>query len=107
ASGWQPTEQLQRPGLLLANGNVYIAFGSQGDHPPYHGWIFAYSLASLARVGFWNSAATGAAGGIWMAGSGIAADAAGDVYVMTGNGSWDGNSNFSDSFVKLSPNLSV
>src|SRR5205807_10602280 len=28
---FQPKEQLQRPALLLANGNVYIAFGSQGD----------------------------------------------------------------------------
>src|SRR3984893_16406624 len=107
ASGWQPKEQLQRPGLLLANGNVYIAFCSQGEHLPYRGWIFAYSATSLARVGFWNSTPTGVAGAIWMSGSGIAADAAGDVYVMTRNGSWDGNSNFSDSFVKLSPNLSV
>src|SRR5204863_7491997 len=29
-SGWQPMEQNQRPGLLLASGNIYIAFGSHG-----------------------------------------------------------------------------
>jgi hypothetical protein len=106
ASGWEPKEQLQRPGLLLANGNVYIAFGSQGDHLPAHGWVFAYP-ASMVQTGGWNSTPAGVLGSVWMAGSGIAADAAGDLYVMTGNGTWDGISNFGDSFVKLSPNLSV
>ena len=106
-SGWQPKEQLQRPGLLLANGNVYIAFGSHGDHQPYHGWIFSYSAASLARVGVWNATPTGSEGAIWMSGSGLAADSSGDIYAMTSNGSWNGTSNFSDSFVKLSPNLTL
>ncbi len=106
-SGWQPKEQLQRPGLLLSNGNVYIAFGSQGDHQPYHGWIFSYSAGSLAQVGVWNSTTTGSEGAIWMSGSGLAADPSGDIYAMTSNGSWDGTSNFSDSFVKLSPNLTL
>jgi hypothetical protein len=106
-SGWQPKEQLQRPGLLLSNGNVYIAFGSQGDNQPYHGWIFSYSAGSLAQVGIWNSTPTGSEGAIWMSGSGLAADSSGDIYAMTGNGSWDGTSNFSDSFVKLSPNLTL
>jgi hypothetical protein len=107
ASGWQPKEQLQRPGLLLSNGNIYIAFGSQGDNQPYHGWIFSYSAGSLAQVGVWNATTTGSEGAIWMAGSGIAADSGGNVYAMTSNGSWDGTSNFSDSFVKLSPNLTL
>jgi hypothetical protein len=107
APNWQPKEQLQRPGLLLANSNVYLAFGSQGDHQPYHGWIFAYSAGSLAQVGVWNSTPTGKEGAIWMSGSGIAADSAGNLYVITSNGTWDGTSNFSQSFVKLSPNLTV
>lgn len=105
--GWQPTEQLQRPGLLLANGNVYIAFGSQGDHQPYHGYIFSYSATSLAETGVWNATATGKEGAIWMAGSGIASDSSGELYVMTANGNWDGVSNYGDSVVKLSPNLTV
>ena len=107
ASGWQPMEQNQRPGLLLANGNVYIAFGSHGDVQPYHGWIFAYSAASLAQVGVWNVTPTASEGAIWMAGSGLAADSSGDIYAMTSNGNWNGTSNFSDSFVKLSPNLTL
>ncbi|HJT69519.1 MAG TPA: hypothetical protein VJ731_04930 [Terriglobales bacterium] len=105
--GWQPLEQMQRPGLLLANGNVYIGFGSHGDTQPYHGWIFAYSAQSLAQVGVWNATPTATEGSIWMAGSGLAADPIGNVYAMTANGHWDGIANFSDSFVKLMPNLSM
>jgi len=107
ATGWQPTEHLQRPGLLLANGNVYIGIGSQGDHQPYHGWVFAYNASSLAQVAFWNSTPAGAGGALWMGGSGIAADVDGNIFFMTGNGDWDGTSNFSDSIVKLSPTLTL
>ncbi len=107
ATGWQPTEHLQRPGLLLSAGNVYIGIGSQGDHPPYHGWVFAYNASSLAQTAFWNSTPTGAGGALWMGGSGLAADADGNIFFMTGNGNWDGVSNFSDSIVKLSPSLAL
>jgi hypothetical protein len=106
ASGFQPMEQLQRPGLLLAYGNVYIAFGSQGDHTPFHGWIFSYNPSTLARNNVWNSTGTGKESAIWMAGSGVAADGNGYIYVMTSNGDWDGISNFGESFVKLHSDLS-
>ncbi len=106
-SGWQPKEQMQRPGLLLANRNVYIAFGSQGDTPPYRGYIFAYSANTLAQVAVWNVTPTGNEGAIWMSGSGISADANGDLFVSTSNGTWDGVKNYADSFVHLSPNLTV
>ena len=105
--GWQPLEQMQRPGLLLANGNVYIGFGSHGDFPPYHGWLFAYSAASLAQVGVWNVTPTGTEGAIWMSGAAPSADSSGNVYVITSNGNFDGTTNYSDSFVKLSPNMTV
>jgi hypothetical protein len=108
ASGWQPMEQMQRPGLLLANGNLYIAFGSHGDNEPYHGWIFAYTATSLAQVAAWQVTTTSTGeGAIWMSGSGLAADPSGNVYAMTANGHWDGIANFADAFVKLSPNLST
>jgi hypothetical protein len=42
-----------------------------------------------------------------MAGAGIAADSSGNLYVMTGNGDFDGIINFGQSFVKLSPTLTV
>ena len=106
-TGWQPLEQMQRPGLLLANGNVYIGFGSHGDHPPFRGLLFSYSAASLAQVGVWNVTPTGTEGAIWMSGAAPTIDPVGNIYVITSNGTFDGTTNYSDSFVKLSPNLTV
>ncbi|MEO8727153.1 MAG: Ig-like domain-containing protein [Acidobacteriaceae bacterium] len=110
STGFQPKEQLQRPGLLLANGNVYIGFGSQGDTDPYHGWLFAYDGTSLGQSAAWNiTSADGQhpRGAIWMGGSGIAADSAGNIYVATANGEWNGTTDLGQSVVKLSPALTV
>jgi len=107
ASGFASKEQLQRTALLLANGNVYFAFAGQGDHPPYNGWIFGYSTGGLQQVAALNDTAGGSAGGIWMSGQGLAADNGGDIYFSSGNGDWNGTTQFSNSWVKLSPALKV
>ena len=98
----------QRPGLALVNGVVYIAWASHGDLDPYHGWILGFNASTLSRVSIFNSSPNAAEGlgycraGIWMSGGAPAADAAGNLYVITGNGIFDGTSAFGDSFVKLS-----
>ena len=98
----------QRPGLALVNGVVYIAWASHGDLDPYHGWILGFNVSTLSRVSAFNSSPNAAEGlgycraGIWMSGGAPAADAAGNLYVITGNGIFDGTSAFGDSFLKLS-----
>ena len=48
---FDPKMHLQRPGLLLVNGMLYIGFGSHDDVPPWHGWLLAYDAATLQQVG--------------------------------------------------------
>lgn len=107
ATGWAPKEQLQRSALALANGNIYVAFGSHGDHQPYNGWVMAYSATTLSQIAAWNDSPGGSEGGIWGGGGGPAVDSNGDIYVSTGNGSFNGSTQFSMSIVKLSPSLGV
>ena len=62
---FNPMQQMQRPGPLLDNGLLNIAFGSHGDFDPYHGWVFAYEAATLRRRGVFCAAPGGAKSSIW------------------------------------------
>jgi uncharacterized protein (TIGR03437 family) len=100
---FDPMQHLQRPGLLLANGAVYIGFGSHGDQSPWHGWLMSYDASDLTRqLGVFMTTPNGNEGSIWQSGRGPAADSRGNIYVMTGNGDYDGVSDFGESFLKLS-----
>ena len=89
-----PKQHLQRPALLLLNGNVYIAYGSNGDALPYNGWLFAYSASGtgvLHQVAVFCTSPDKGASAIWQSGDGPAADPSGNIYVATGNGAFDLN----------------
>ncbi len=89
-----PKQHLQRPALLLLNGNVYIAYGSNGDQLPYNGWLFAYSAAGtgvLHQVAIFCTSPDKGASAIWQSGDGPAADPSGNIYIATGNGAFDLN----------------
>ncbi len=90
-----PKQHLQRPALLLLNGNVYIAYGSNGDKLPYNGWLFAYSAQGtgvLHQVAIFCTSPDQGASAIWQSGDGPAADPSGNIYLATGNGAFDLNS---------------
>ena len=113
---FDPLRENQRAGLALAGGTVYITWASHGDVDPYHGWVIGYRTSDLSRVAVFNASPNQAAGqsycrsGIWMAGGAPAIDASNNVYVLTGNGTFDltsGGSNYGDSLIKLSSTLTV
>lgn len=100
---FDPMWHIQRPGLLLSNGAVYVSFGSHGDQSPWHGWLLRYTASDLSQApSVFNTTLAGAGGSIWQSGRGLAADAAGSLYTVTGNGDYDGVSNFSESVLTLS-----
>jgi hypothetical protein len=82
---FQPTTELQRPGLLLLEGVVYAAFGSSCDRPPWQGWVFGVSTAGQVKAR-WVTVASGNGGGIWQSGAGLTSDGPGTFLVSTGNG---------------------
>jgi hypothetical protein len=104
APNFDPLRHFGRPALLLNNSTIYVGMGSHGDGCNWQGWLFAYDPATLKQNFAWStsnpSGCNGAA--IWQGGDGPAADASGNVYVITGNGTYDGSKNFSESVLKLS-----
>jgi hypothetical protein len=104
AAQFDPVLNNQRSALLLTNGQVYVAWASHCDLGTYQGWVMAFDATTLQLTGAWTPSPSGTFGGIWMAGSGPASDASGDVYLPVGNGPSDamtGGSNYGDSVVRL------
>ncbi len=79
------TTELQRPGLLLLEGVVYAAFGSDCDHSPWQGWVFGVSTAGQVKAR-WVDDTTAEGAGIWQSGAGLTSDGAGTLMLSTGNG---------------------
>ena len=101
---FDPQLNNQRSALLLANGQVYVAWASHCDFGNYQGWLMAFDGSSLQLTGAWTPSPSGTFGGIWMSGSGPVSDTSGDVYLAVGNGASDamsGGANYGDSVVRL------
>lgn len=117
--------QRQRPGLLLADGNVYAGFGSFCDYTgTSRGWLLGWNAATLAPLAANELSDTAKApstysacgntptcdlSSIWMSGYGIAAETPGDLFFVTGNGGdvYNGTTSIQESVVKVAPNLAA
>ena len=98
-------KHLNRPGLLLFSNVVYLGFASHCDNTPYHGWVLGYDATTLQQKYIFNTTPNGSDGGIWSCGMGLSADTNGNIYAMTGNGTfsaWTNGPDYSDCFIKLS-----
>jgi hypothetical protein len=109
-----PRNHWNRPGLLLANGVIYASFGARAseNQTVYHGWVIGYDAKTFTLRGVFNdtpnSTQAGNGGGIWMGCAAPNADAAGNVYLITGNANRDpGSSWYGNSFIKLRQDASA
>jgi hypothetical protein len=95
--------QVNRPALLLENGNLYIAFGSNGcRNGKEQGWVVAYNASTLQPEGAFDDEPGDSAGAIWMRGGGLSSDSLGNIYGTTADGDFDAGTNFGQSVIKLS-----
>lgn len=115
------TFQRQRPGLLLANGNVYAGFGSFCDFRAdvSRGWLLGWNTGTLTplpanRLNDLQDSSPNKffLSSIWMSGYGPAADDSGNILFVTGNSdpsgtTYDGVSNIQESVVKVSSDLTT
>jgi hypothetical protein len=86
---FDPTRYMERAALLEVNGTIFLSWASHCDLGAYTSWVMAYSADSLQQTGILDLVPNGSDGGIWMSGAGPAADAAGNIYITVGNGTFD------------------
>jgi|HubBroStandDraft_6_1064221.scaffolds.fasta_scaffold00132_30 hypothetical protein len=115
------TYQRQRPGLLMANGNIYAGFGSFCDFNANvsRGWLLGWNADTLAPLSANQLNDTQATSpdtfflsSIWMSGYGLTTDDSGNILFVTGNSdysgtTYDGVTNIQESVVKVSPDLTT
>ena len=102
---FNPLTQFNRAALLLNRGVVYLGSAAHCDNGPYHGWLIGYGAQTLTLSNVFNTTPNGSDGGIWQSGGGPACDASNNLYVVTGNGTFDANisgTDYGDSFLKIS-----
>lgn len=102
---FQPENYKERPGLLLLNGVVYAGFSSHCDVGTYHGWLMGYDSASLSQVAVYNTTPNANEASFWQGNAAPAADANGNIFIVSANGTFDyasGGPDLGESYIKLS-----
>jgi hypothetical protein len=82
---------MQRPGLLLLNGVVYMAFASDCDITPYRGIVAGFNAKTGALTTMWSDesgvgTSENSQAGIWQSGGGLVSNAPNRIILSTGNG---------------------
>jgi len=104
-SGSVPLVQQQRPALALTPNYVYVAYGGlYGDCGPYHGYVVAVRRAGGSSIVYRTP--TARESGVWTA-MGVTVADTGDVYAVTGNGSFSSSFEYSNTVLDFSPDLKL
>ena len=116
---FDPGQYAERVGLLLMNGQLYLAWTSHCDDDPYTGWLMAYSETTLQQTSVLNLTPNGPStphygngeGSVWMSGAGLVGDTQGNIFFLDANGTFDSTLNangfpasgdFGNAFMKVS-----
>ena len=108
-----PLNYKARPGLVLSRGVVYTFWSSHCDAGDYHGWVIGYDAATLAQRSVYVVDPNGSKASLWNGGAAPAVDAAGNLYLDAGNGTFDaqnddgspnpGGVDFGESLLRVTP----
>ncbi len=86
---FDPAQYKDRAALLISNGVVVTSWASHCDIRPYTGWVMTYAKKTLKQVSVLDFTPNGQEGSVWQSGAGPAADAAGNLYFLAANGTFD------------------
>jgi outer membrane protein assembly factor BamB len=109
-----PADYLQRPGLALENGNLYLGFGSQGSACEHYNGFFEevpesgvgpFTTFTVDPAPLWG-------GSIWAGGNAPSIDPNGDIWITTadampGETNTTGAFGYSESIIQFDPNLNM
>lgn len=110
---FDPAQYAERAALLYVNGSIYLSWTSHCDNRPYTGWIMGYNPATLAQTAILDVTPNGNSGAIWGSGSGLTADAYGNIFLLDANGIFDSTLNgrgfpaygdYGNAFLRLTTN---
>ncbi|MDE3189865.1 MAG: PQQ-binding-like beta-propeller repeat protein [Acidobacteriota bacterium] len=111
-----PSREKIAGALNFANGDVIAVTGGYlGDAPPYQGHVAVIAASTGRLLHVWSSLCSSSSGlispsacsasdsGIWGRAGAVVDPSTGDLLVATGNGPWNGSTNWGDSVLRLSP----
>ena len=109
-----PSREKIASALNLHGGHVIVTTGGYiGDASPYQGHVALLDTADGRLTSVWNSLCSDRAGllepascresgsAIWGRGGAVVDSATGNLFVATGNGRWDGRTNWGDAVLEL------
>lgn len=109
-------EKIASPLKVFGGRVIAVTGGYIGDTPPYQGHVALLDAQTGALIHVWNSLCSDRAGliqpsscqstrsAIWGRAGAIIDPASGNIFVATGNGPYDGQTNWGDSLIELDPN---
>ncbi len=106
-------EKMDSPLKLFRGHVIAVTAGYFGDRPPYQGHVAILDGNSGALLQVWNSLCSDRAGlmepsscaqtqsGIWGRGGAVIDPSDGHLFVATGNGDWNGKTDWGDALIEL------